>query len=150
LLVACAAPSPAAEEPAARADFESAFAAVVVRNCVACHNPSERKGGLDLTRQEHVLKGGKTAPAVVAGKPEQTFLIERVAEGSMPPKQKGRRLSPQEVAALTAWVRAGAAWPAGRVLSPFEFTTDHRAGLDWWSLQPPSRPAVPAVRLRGW
>ncbi len=27
----------------------------------------------------------------------------------------------------------------------FQFTTDHRAGYDWWSLQPTWRPVVPSV-----
>ncbi|MEX2112295.1 MAG: DUF1553 domain-containing protein, partial [Pirellulales bacterium] len=33
----------------------------------------------------------------------------------------------------------------GRVLTSFEFTTDARAGLDWWSLRPLRQPPVPAV-----
>src|SRR5262249_11127739 len=50
----------------------------------------------------------------------------------------------------TAWVKAGAAWPAGRVLSPFELTTGRRAGFDWWSLQPLWNPAPPPVRRPDW
>ncbi len=125
------------------ADFEKSVAATVVKNCVACHNPSELRGGLDLTQKDGLLKGGKSGPAVVAGKPDESYLIQRVAEGSMPPKNKGRRLTAAEVDGLRAWVTAGAAWPAGRVLSPFELSTDRRAGYDWWALQPLSRPAVP-------
>ncbi len=131
-------------------DFDRSFAAVVTRNCLSCHNASEHKGGLDLTRRQSVLQGGDSGAALVPGKPDDSFLIERVAEGSMPPAKKGRRLSAEEVGRLRDWVRSGATWPAGRVLSPFDLTTDRRAGYDWWSLQPVARPAVPNVRARDW
>ncbi|HEV3258671.1 MAG TPA: DUF1549 domain-containing protein, partial [Gemmataceae bacterium] len=132
------------------ADFEKSFAAVIVKNCLGCHNASERKGKLDLTSVEGLHKGGRTGPVVVAGKPDESRLIKRVDKGSMPPRKKGRRLSRAEVARLRAWVLAGARWPAARVLSPFELTTDRRAGYDWWSLRPLSDPAVPDVRHRDW
>jgi mono/diheme cytochrome c family protein len=133
-----------------RADFEKSFARIVVKNCLGCHNPTELKGGLDLTRKEGLLNGGKTGPAVVPGNPNDSNLIDRVTQGTMPPPKKGQPLSADEVALLSSWVKAGAKWPAGRVLSPFEFTTDRRAGYDWWSLQPLSRPAVPEVRFHAW
>jgi hypothetical protein len=129
--------------PAARADFEKDVALPIVKNCLGCHNGSEARGGLDLTRRDGLLKGGKGGLVVVPGNPDGSRLVERVAEGSMPPKKAGRPLPPGEVAGLRAWVRAGADWPAGRVLSPFEYTTDRRAGYDWWSLQPLTRPAPP-------
>jgi hypothetical protein len=127
------------------ADFESTVAPVLVRTCLACHNASEARSGLDLTCREGLLKGGKGGPVVIPGNPDESRLIERVAEGSMPPKKAGKPLSAAEVAGLRAWVRAGADWPAGRVLSPFELTTERRAGYDWWSLQTLARPAPPSV-----
>jgi mono/diheme cytochrome c family protein len=127
----------------ARADFEKDVAAPIVKNCLACHNAGEAKGGLDLTHRDGVLRGGKGGPVVVPGNPEESRLVERVAEGSMPPKKAGKPLAAEEVAALRAWVRAGAEWPAGRVLSPFAYTTDRRAGYDWWSLQPVAPLAPP-------
>jgi mono/diheme cytochrome c family protein len=129
--------------PQAPPAFEKSFAAIVIKNCLACHNPSQKRGGLDLSRPQEFFKGGDSGPAVEAGKPEDSFLIERVAEGSMPPRPRPR-LSAADVAALRAWVRAGAKWPRGRVLSEFEFTTDHRAGYDWWSLHPVRSTAPPA------
>ena len=52
--------------------------------------------------------------------------------------------------ALRGWVKAGASWPSGRILSPFEFTTDRRAGYDWWSFQTVTRPKVPPVKKPEW
>jgi hypothetical protein len=127
----------------ARADFEKDVAPVIVKNCLGCHNAGEARAGLDLTHRDGLLKGGKGGPVVVPGNPDESRLIERVAEGSMPPKKAGKPLPAEEVAALRDWVRSGAAWPAGRVLSPFELTTDRRAGYDWWSLQPLAPPRPP-------
>src|SRR5258705_118258 len=93
---------------AADSPFEKSFAPIVLRNCVGCHNPSEAKGGLDLTSKQTTLKGGKTGEVIVAGKPDESLLIERVTDGSMPPKGKGARLSKEDVALLAAWVKTGA------------------------------------------
>ncbi len=126
------------------ADFERDFAAVVIRNCVGCHGADDPKGGLNLTTREGLLKGGRGGKVVVPGRPEESPLIGRVTEGTMPPKKQGR-LAEADVSRLTAWVRDGAAWPDARVLSAFELSTDRRAGYDWWALQPIRRLPVPAV-----
>ncbi|HLJ12050.1 MAG TPA: DUF1553 domain-containing protein [Planctomycetaceae bacterium] len=128
----------------AKTDFEKTFAPIVIRNCIQCHNSSEAKGGLNLTSKSTALQGGDSGEAIVPGKPEESLMVERVAEGSMPPKERGARLSKDDVAALSAWIKAGAIWPQDRKLSPFELTTDRRAGYDWWSLKPVRRPKVPA------
>jgi uncharacterized small protein (DUF1192 family) len=102
----------------------------------------EPKGGLDLSTRAGLLRGGESGPAVVPGRPDESLLVQRVGDGSMPPT-KADRLKETEVAALQAWVRSGVEWPTGRTLSPYERSTDRRAGLDWWSLRPPGEPAVP-------
>ncbi|HEV3263095.1 MAG TPA: c-type cytochrome domain-containing protein, partial [Gemmataceae bacterium] len=150
LFLAAVIPNLRAEEARPPTDFEKAYATVIVKNCLACHNATESKGNLDLTRKEGLLDRGAKPPVIVPGKPGESYLIERVTKGSMPPNKAGKRLSSEEVAALSAWVESGAQWPAGRVLSPFEFTSDRRAGYDWWSLQAVSRPALPAVEDNGW
>jgi hypothetical protein len=134
-------------------DFEQAVAPILIRHCLACHNPSELRGGLDLTRRDGHLQGGETGPAIAPGDPDKSLLVKRVAAGSMPPKKSGAPLSAVEVAALRDWVKAGAPWPKDRVLSPFELTTDKRAGYDWWALQPlkdlaPPKPGPPEAGLR--
>ena len=35
-----------------------------------------------------MLKGGKSGPAIVLGKPEESLVIKRIQAGEMPPKQK--------------------------------------------------------------
>src|SRR5436190_202713 len=58
-------------------------------------------------------RGGASGAVVVPGKPGESLLIQAVrqtGELRMPP---GEKLKPQEVAALEAWVQAGARWPTG-------------------------------------
>ena len=130
--------------------FERDIAGLLTRRCLTCHSGDSPRGKLDLSRRTSILKGGDSGPAIVPGKPEKSLLIERVADGSMPPAKHGPRLTKAEVAALRDWVKAGARWPKDRRLHPFEFSTNKRAGYDWWSLQPVKRPRLPEVRNRIW
>ncbi len=141
-----------AEEPspiaATERESEAAFkdiAPLLVSRCLGCHSGADSAGGLNLTSRDQALAGGDSGASIVAGKPDESPLVARVRDGEMPPEDKGPRLTDGEVALLKRWIAAGAAWPADRHLSPYEFTTEKRAGLDWWSLQPVVRPQVPAA-----
>jgi hypothetical protein len=136
--------APANAAPAVAADFERQIAPLLIRNCLRCHNASEASGELNLSDRAAALKPGESGQAaIVPGHPDQSYLLDRLHDGEMPPEGKGERLSAENIALLSAWIEQGAAWPAERVLSTFEFTTKERAGRDWWSLVPPQRPDVP-------
>ena len=133
-------PSPAATAP----DFQQQIAPILIKSCSRCHNGSDPAGKLDLTTQAGALAAGESGQAaIVPGKPGESYLLDRLKDGEMPPEGKGDPLSADEVALVSAWIEAGAGWPEGRTLSPFELTTKQRAGRDWWSLRPPVRPDVP-------
>jgi WD40 repeat protein/cytochrome c551/c552 len=79
-------------------------------NCVACHNPEKKKGGLVLTSRAAALAGGKDGPVLAPGKAEKSPLAAAVladAETHMPPKGQ---LTDGEIATLRRWIDAGAAW----------------------------------------
>src|SRR5258708_5031195 len=91
---------------AAAAEETSGFEAGVLRifktNCIACHGASAPQGKLDLRTPSSILKGGASGPAVVAGAPDRSLLIDKVATRQMPPgKQK---LSDAEVDQLRTWI----------------------------------------------
>ncbi len=111
--------------------------AILVDQCVSCHGPTQKKGGLDLSRRATALKGGKSGTAIVLGSPDASLLIDKVTAGEMPPKGA---LGPEQVAAVRAWIKAGATY-ASEPLSP------RRAGPDWWSLRP-IRTVSPPERRR--
>lgn len=125
-------------------DFERDIAPILLRSCIGCHNASDPKSDLDLTRHASLVRGGESGEVIVAGKPEASYLFERLSDSSMPPPGKAPALTQAEIALVKHWILQGAIWPKDRVLSAFERTTDQRAGLDWWSLQPVVRPTPPA------
>ena len=85
------------------------------------------------------LAGGKSGPAIVPGKLDESLLWERVESDEMPPKSP---LAETEKAVLRDWIAAGA--PGAPIRSiRIQVTTTRRAGRDWWSLQPVRRPAGP-------
>ncbi|MEZ6061400.1 MAG: PSD1 and planctomycete cytochrome C domain-containing protein [Planctomycetaceae bacterium] len=129
------------------ADFEHDVARVLVRRCLECHKGAEPSGGLSLEDASGLARGGDSGPAVVADKPDDSFLLQRVRSGEMPPPVKGveQRLPDDEVRLLAEWIAAGAAWPKERRLDLYEVTTDIRGGRDWWAFQPVQRPEVPDV-----
>jgi hypothetical protein len=45
--------------------LEARVAAVLARNCLECHNGSDRKGGLDLTRREAARRSSPVIPRIV-------------------------------------------------------------------------------------
>jgi len=74
--------------------------------CVKCHGPIEQKGGLELDTPQAVLKGGDDGVVVVPGKPEESPLYLKLAEGvdaHMPPK---KQLSQSEREAIREWIAA--------------------------------------------
>jgi len=140
VLVAVTSFAVAGDEPPVAFDRE--IAPLLVRRCLDCHSGTEKKGMLDLSRAESATKGGESGAAIVPGKSADSLLWQRVRDGEMPPKKP---LLKEETELLRRWIDGGAKWGASPI-DPFAFTTNARAGYDWWSLQPVKRPPVPEVR----
>ena len=141
---------PDANTQAAREHFfEQKVRPLLAENCYSCHDDKKQKGGLRLDSLEAILKGGDSGPAVVAGKPEESLIVEAINyEGpEMPPNSK---LEPAKVAILTRWVSLGAPWP-GRNRGAHAPSLPNSPGASGipaldrslWSLQPVRRSAVP-------
>ena len=118
--------------------------------CVTCHGKRKQEGGLDLRTQASRLKGGKSGPALIPGKPEESLIMKRITAGEMPPPKLlfeafVRPPSNDEVDTLKAWIAAGA--PPAPAQQPVveRFTeTQH----NWWAFQPPRRPQLPPVKTQ--
>lgn len=123
-------------------DFDKTIAPVVARRCLGCHNRTEKKGGLDLSAAKSAVAGGDSGTALVPGKPDESLLWERISQNEMPPKQP---LPEAEKRLLREWITGGAKWGTDPI-DPFRYTSDVRAGYDWWSLQPIRRPDPPRVK----
>ncbi|WZO97178.1 c-type cytochrome domain-containing protein [Isosphaeraceae bacterium EP7] len=95
--------------------FSRDIAPVLVANCARCHNDKQKRGGFDQTSFAGLMKGGKTGPAIVAGKPEESRLLQMISGEETPKMPPGQtNLAPETIERIAKWVKAGAILDAGK------------------------------------
>src|SRR6185503_244403 len=94
---------------------------------------------------------GNTGAAIVPGKPDESLLIQAIRykdeDLQMPPK--GEKLSDQQIADLTEWVRRGAPDPR-TLVAKGSSSAYGGVGKAHWAFQPVKKPAVPPVQDASW
>ena len=80
--------------------------------CVPCHGGRRREADLDLRTREGVLRGGKSGPAAIAGKPGESLLVRRIEAEEMPPRRQlvsvsVKPMEANELLRLKNWIAAG-------------------------------------------
>ncbi len=127
---------------------------MLANHCYNCHSKEGDKvrGGLLIDSREAILHGGNSGPAIVPGKPDESLLIQAIRykdeDLQMPPK--GEKLSDQQIADLTEWVRRGAPDPRSVMTKSTSGVSYGGVGKQHWAFQPVKKPAVPAVLDSGW
>jgi len=116
-----------------------AVAPIFIRHCLQCHQGNEPSGGLNLTTSVTFTSGGDNGKPTENSDSGISLLWDRISSGEMPPDSK---LTNTELANVKDWIRAGSPWPE-RKLHLFDMTTEQRAGIDWWSLQPLNQTVIP-------
>lgn len=124
--------------------FDKTIAPLLAGRCLDCHTGAEAKGRLDLSTAKGMRTGGKHGPAVVPGNVADSLLWQRIDADQMPPKHP---LPENERQLLKTWIEQGATWGSDPI-DPYRFTTAQRAGYDWWSLQPLTRPTPPQTGVQ--
>ncbi|MGZ0163020.1 MAG: PSD1 and planctomycete cytochrome C domain-containing protein [Planctomycetales bacterium] len=108
-------------------------------HCFDCHGATDEvKGGLDLRLVRFLKKGGETGPAIFAGKPGESYLLQRLRSGEMPPGEGA--VPDKEIAIIEKWIGAGAktARAEPESIGPgLGITEEERS---FWSFQPILRP----------
>lgn len=103
---------------------------IFAKHCTACHGGVKAAGELSLVYRDKALS------VIEPGEPENSELIRRVMstdpEEVMPKPEHGPRLSDQDIATLTTWIKEGAAW------------SEH------WSFVKPQDVPAPAVKDATW
>lgn len=97
-------------------DFTKHVKPILEAKCVACHTRAAQPGGVSLASREQAVKTGMLGRVIMPGRPELSPLFLRFDSahaglGTMP--AVGERLSQNEIAILTQWVKLGANWPGG-------------------------------------
>ena len=107
---------------------------VLTENCFHCHgpDPGSRKASLRLDTREGFFTGtDERGPTIVAGKPEESPLYQRLVtkdeDDVMPPPDSHKELKAEEIAKIRQWIVEGAPWQPH------------------WSYLKPERGQVPAV-----
>src|ERR1017187_8545840 len=78
-------------DEAARKFFETSVRPVLANRCFQCHGPEMQKGKLRVDSLAAILRGGRSGPALPAGKPDESLLIQAIRHDclvQMPPKMK--------------------------------------------------------------
>ncbi|MFO0951965.1 MAG: DUF1549 domain-containing protein [Isosphaeraceae bacterium] len=125
-----------AADPAgpAKLEYNRDIRPILADNCFRCHGPdsASRKADLRLDRREAAVEKGAIEP----GKPDESLLIDRVFTADpkelMPPPTTKKVLTQAQKETLKRWVESGAEYQAH------------------WSLIPPKKPSLPAVKNEGW
>ncbi len=136
--------------------FEKKIRPVLVQHCYRCHSEKSEKlkGGLRVDGRGLLLKGGDSGPALVAGQPEKSKLIEALTyknpDLEMPPKGK---LPDAVIADFVHWVRLDAPWPNDG--ETIQGTKPDRVDIEkrkreHWSWRPVQPQEAPAVKDRNW
>lgn len=125
--------------------FETKVRPVLADNCFSCHAGEKHKGGVRLDRRDLVFKASDE-PIIVPGHPEKSLLVKAIKheiDAKMPPPPK-MKLAKQTIDDITAWIKAGAAWPYDKNVAKAADPRRH------WAFQPVKKPALPAVKNKNW
>ena len=120
-------------------EFNKDIRPILADACFHCHgpDPGTRKAGLRLDTEAGFFTAKKgEEPTVIKGKPEASSLYQRLLSTDedeiMPPPESHKELKPAQIAMIKAWIEQGAPWQPH------------------WSLIPPQKPTVPAVKDKAW
>jgi cytochrome c553/mono/diheme cytochrome c family protein len=125
---------------------------IVLLRCTSCHGRQRQEGGLDLRSRASMLKGGKSGPAIVPGKPDESLLVKRVRAEEMPPHARlveamVKPMEPVELSKLAQWIAQGApdavaeVDTAGTTQDPLVSAADR----DFWAFNRPQVTNPPVI-----
>jgi hypothetical protein len=135
--LACAAATAtatAADQGRPKLEYNRDIRPILAENCFACHgaDSAARKADLRLDRREPAVEAG----AIIPREADSSELIARIhakdPKELMPPPATTKTLSAAQKETLRRWIAEGAEYQPH------------------WSLLPPRRPALPAVKDASW
>ncbi|QEG01925.1 Planctomycete cytochrome C [Stieleria maiorica] len=127
----------------ASVDFRRDIQPILREHCYQCHAGTTEEGGLNLGIKAETLQGGDSGAAIVAGKGEDSLLVQLVSgadESRVMPPEGNQPLNEKQIRLLRTWIDQGAPWPddADVVDPKLDRAKTH------WAFQRLHKPAVPA------
>jgi mono/diheme cytochrome c family protein len=105
-------------------DYAKQIQPIIEKHCYKCHSAQEKKpkGDLRLDTPDLIMRGAKDGVVVVAGKPDDSRLIQRISlpldhDDVMPPKDKAEPLTKDQIALLRKWIEQGPKFGEGVVVT---------------------------------
>lgn len=96
----------------AEASFADDIMPIFKESCTSCHGEIDENGfpyteaGLSLMTYEDMMKGSEFGSVIEPGNPDDSYLLEMVANGDMP--DEGDPLSVEQIELIRTWIAAGA------------------------------------------
>ena len=84
------------------------------KRCAQCHGGTNEEGevvaevSLIVIDHKRLLQGSEFGPVITAGDPEDSWLLEMITEGDMPPEGEGDKVPEEEIAVIRQWILEGA------------------------------------------
>lgn len=91
-------------------DFSHEIVPILREHCAECHAGDKKKGGFSFNDRKALLEGSENGDVIKNGRFIEVMLSTDSDE-QMPPK--GKRVPPEKIALLKAWVAAGVPWEDG-------------------------------------
>ena len=119
-------------------DYNLDIRPILSDNCYACHGPDakSRQANLRIDTKAGAFSEPSGYPVIVPGKPEESELHLRITSNDdhyrMPPAGFNKTLTPEQIEAITQWIREGAKWE------------------EHWAFTTPIRPTPPDVKNGDW
>jgi mono/diheme cytochrome c family protein len=138
--------------------FEARVRPSMVNNCYACHTDN-KLGGLRVDSRVALLEGGKSGPAIVPGRPDESLLIKAAPSGGSEPEDAHGRDEAQgqrDRGSAVLDSGDGGFWPTENA-KPAPQTTAAKTSFTirpeqrkFWSFQPIQKSPVPKVKNTAW
>ena len=92
--------------------YDADIKPIFEKSCFKCHGPEKQKGKLRLDTLAGALKGGEDGEVVKKGDSAHSPIVQAVAQldedTAMPPQDKGKPLTKEQVGLIRAWIDQGA------------------------------------------
>ncbi len=108
---AVAADESAGDSAASNVSYFRDIRPIFQAQCQGCHQPAKPMGELVMTTREGLLKGGESEmPAVVPGKPDESYLLDQITptDGSAEMPKEKDPLTEDQINKIRQWIVDGA------------------------------------------